>query len=93
MRVIELPAGGCRWCWPGSSYYFDSLSPDARKWWEEQFQLTKWQGSTTSVYLWNDMNEPSVFNGPEVMLDTIASKSHHRCWTEPDAVAQSRQSF
>ena len=23
------------------------------------------QGSTPSLYVWNDMNEPSVFNGPE----------------------------
>lgn len=24
------------------------------------------QGSTKDLYIWNDMNEPSVFNGPEV---------------------------
>lgn len=25
-------------------------------------------GSTPSLYTWNDMNEPSVFNGPEVTM-------------------------
>lgn len=42
------------------------LSPEVRAWWSEQFSTDKYQGSTTSLYIWNDMNEPSVFNGPEV---------------------------
>ena len=25
-----------------------------------------YEGSTKNLYIWNDMNEPSVFNGPEV---------------------------
>ena len=37
-------------------------------WWAEQYQPAHWKGSTTNLYLWNDMNEPSVFNGPEVAL-------------------------
>lgn len=28
--------------------------------------LQVYQGSTKNLYIWNDMNEPSVFNGPEV---------------------------
>lgn len=26
------------------------------------------QGSMDNLYTWNDMNEPSVFNGPEVTM-------------------------
>ena len=55
-----------RWCWPGSSAYIDGLSPAAMDWWADQYQPANWKGSTLSLYLWNDMNEPSVFNGPEV---------------------------
>ncbi|CAI9285162.1 unnamed protein product [Lactuca saligna] len=29
---------------------------------------TEYSGSTPSLYIWNDMNEPSVFNGPEVTM-------------------------
>ena len=28
----------------------------------------RYKGSTPSLYTWNDMNEPSVFNGPEVSM-------------------------
>ena len=28
--------------------------------------LNKYKGSTKDLYVWNDMNEFSVFNGPEV---------------------------
>ena len=37
-------------------------------WWADQYQLANWKHSTLTLYLWNDMNEPSVFNGPEVCL-------------------------
>ena len=33
-----------------------------------QFSYDKYQGSTASLYTWNDMNEPSVFNGPEITM-------------------------
>ena len=33
-----------------------------------QFQLDKYIGSTLDLFTWNDMNEPSVFNGPEVSM-------------------------
>lgn len=26
------------------------------------------QGSTLDTFTWNDMNEPSVFNGPEITM-------------------------
>ncbi len=56
------------WCWPGASYYPDFLNPAARDYFAQQYRLDKYQGSTLDVYTWNDMNEPSVFNGPEVTM-------------------------
>ncbi|XP_057550322.1 probable glucan 1,3-alpha-glucosidase [Amaranthus tricolor] len=56
------------WCWPGSSSYLDVLSPEVREWWAEKFSYKNYAGSTPSLYIWNDMNEPSVFNGPEVTM-------------------------
>jgi len=56
------------WCWPGSSSYLDFTNQKVRDWWAEQFAYNRYQGSTPSLYTWNDMNEPSVFNGPEVSM-------------------------
>nr|KYP47448.1 Neutral alpha-glucosidase AB [Cajanus cajan] len=56
------------WCWPGSSSYPDTLNPEIREWWAEKFSYQNYVGSTPSLYIWNDMNEPSVFNGPEVSM-------------------------
>ncbi|EGG19928.1 alpha-glucosidase II [Cavenderia fasciculata] len=56
------------WCWPGSSSYLDFTNKEVRDWWAQQFAYDKYQGSTNSLYIWNDMNEPSVFNGPEVSM-------------------------
>ncbi|CAL1285603.1 unnamed protein product [Larinioides sclopetarius] len=57
------------WCWPGSSGYLDFLSQEVRDWWASKFALDQYQGSTLALYTWNDMNEPSVFNGPEVTME------------------------
>jgi alpha 1,3-glucosidase len=51
------------YCWPGDSVYPDFLSDSVRELWAEQFV-----GIDESVFIWNDMNEPSVFNGPELTL-------------------------
>ncbi|XP_004502983.1 probable glucan 1,3-alpha-glucosidase [Cicer arietinum] len=56
------------WCWPGSSSYADTLNPEIRSWWADKFSYQSYVGSTPSLYIWNDMNEPSVFNGPEVTM-------------------------
>jgi alpha 1,3-glucosidase len=56
------------WCWPGSSSYLDFTSDTVRNWWADQFAYNRYIGSTSSLYTWNDMNEPSVFNGPEVSM-------------------------
>lgn len=56
------------WCWPGSSSWIDFLRPSIRNWWADLFDPQKYEGSTNNLYIWNDMNEPSVFNGPEITM-------------------------
>ncbi len=71
------------WCWPGSSSYLDFTVEKVRLWWEKQFTLSKYLGSTMDLFTWNDMNEPSVFNGPEVSMpkDTKNLEGvEHREW-------------
>eukprot|EP00538_Stauroneis_constricta_P000311 CAMPEP_0119563220 /NCGR_PEP_ID=MMETSP1352-20130426/22738_1 /TAXON_ID=265584 /ORGANISM="Stauroneis constricta, Strain CCMP1120" /LENGTH=1054 /DNA_ID=CAMNT_0007611769 /DNA_START=78 /DNA_END=3242 /DNA_ORIENTATION=- len=54
------------WCWPGASSYLDFTAEHVRSWWADQFSYDRYKGSTPSLFTWNDMNEFSVFNGPEV---------------------------
>eukprot|EP00927_Polykrikos_kofoidii_P008057 TRINITY_DN13338_c0_g1_i1.p1 TRINITY_DN13338_c0_g1~~TRINITY_DN13338_c0_g1_i1.p1 ORF type:complete len:1024 (-),score=135.47 TRINITY_DN13338_c0_g1_i1:338-3409(-) len=56
------------WCWPGTSLYPDFTNPEMRKYWSSRFALDKYKGTNADTYIWNDMNEPSVFNGPEVTM-------------------------
>ncbi|XP_055361355.1 neutral alpha-glucosidase C [Betta splendens] len=65
-------------CWPGESCYLDFSSPDTRAWYSSCFGLEKYKGSTPLLYLWNDMNEPSVFCGPEQTMPKDAV--HHGGW-------------
>ena len=66
MTLVAFSHSG--WCWPGASGYLDFLNPKVREYWADQFLLNKYYGSTLDLYTWNDMNEPSVFNGPEVTM-------------------------
>ncbi|CAF1331590.1 unnamed protein product [Rotaria sordida] len=54
------------WCWPGSSMWLDYFNPDIYKWYSQRYTYDNYKGSTPNLFIWNDMNEPSVFNGPEV---------------------------
>ena len=56
------------WCWPGASMYLDFSNPEVRYWWSTQFQFDKYIGTNEMTFVWNDMNEPSVFNGPEMTM-------------------------
>jgi len=56
------------WCWPGSSTWIDFYNPKARDWWASNFNYDKYVGSTKNLFTWNDMNEPSVFSGPEITI-------------------------
>lgn len=53
------------WCWPGSASYFDFTSPTVRTAWASRFNPKHYPHFTENLYTWVDMNEPSVFNGPE----------------------------
>ncbi|KAI8140167.1 glycosyl hydrolases family 31-domain-containing protein [Fennellomyces sp. T-0311] len=66
------------WCWPGQSSWVDFHNPAARDWWKEQFRFDKFEGTQGNVHIWNDMNEPSVFNGPEVTMQK--EMIHHGGW-------------
>lgn len=68
------------WCWPGASYYPDFLNAEARDYFAAQYKLDVYKGSTLDCYTWNDMNEPSVFNGPEVTMakDKMHGQVEHR---------------
>ena len=70
------------WCWPGSSHWIDCFSPRARDWWVGLYKYDKFKGSAKNMFLWNDMNEPSVFNGPE----TTSPKDnlHYGGWEHRD---------
>ncbi|ULT90933.1 hypothetical protein L3Y34_008908 [Caenorhabditis briggsae] len=56
-------------CWPGASEYLDFWHPDTRSYWKDQFSFDRYVGSSSNLYIWNDMNEPSVFSGPEITMD------------------------
>jgi len=71
------------WCWPGSSSYLDFTVEKVRNWWADQFNYDKYKGSTPTLFTWNDMNEPSVFNGPEVSMQKDLlnlNNVEHREW-------------
>lgn len=55
-------------CWPGGVSYLDFARPEVREYWASLFALSQYAGSTPFLFTWNDMNEPSVFNGPEVSM-------------------------
>eukprot|EP00471_Norrisiella_sphaerica_P010155 CAMPEP_0184499630 /NCGR_PEP_ID=MMETSP0113_2-20130426/42018_1 /TAXON_ID=91329 /ORGANISM="Norrisiella sphaerica, Strain BC52" /LENGTH=701 /DNA_ID=CAMNT_0026887607 /DNA_START=30 /DNA_END=2135 /DNA_ORIENTATION=- len=60
------------WCWPGSVSYLDFFNPNTLAYWADKFSFDQYAGSTDILYTWNDMNEPSVFNGPEVTMEKDA---------------------
>ncbi|ORY71521.1 alpha glucosidase-like protein [Pseudomassariella vexata] len=70
------------WCWPGSSMWIDAFSPAAIKWWCSLFKYDAFKGTLENTYIWNDMNEPSVFNGPEVTMPK--DNLHHGGWEHRD---------
>lgn len=70
------------WCWPGSSNWVDCFSPAAREWWKTLFKYESWIGSTPTTFIWNDMNEPSVFNGPETTMPK--DNLHYDDWEHRD---------
>ena len=70
------------WCWPGSSHWIDSFNPKAIDWWKSLFKYDKFKGTRENTFIWNDMNEPSVFNGPETTMPK--DNLHHGNWEHRD---------
>ncbi|XP_078516731.1 neutral alpha-glucosidase AB isoform X1 [Lissotriton helveticus] len=70
------------WCWPGSAGYPDFTNPEMRAWWSSMFSYDQYEGSMSNLFVWNDMNEPSVFNGPEVTMHKDAV--HKDGWEHRD---------
>ncbi|EGW31924.1 uncharacterized protein SPAPADRAFT_55511 [Spathaspora passalidarum NRRL Y-27907] len=66
-------------CWPGKSVWIDTTNPDATPAWAGHFAWkSPFLAQAANVHIWNDMNEPSVFSGPE----TVAPKDniHFNNW-------------
>ncbi|XP_055303269.1 neutral alpha-glucosidase AB-like, partial [Sitodiplosis mosellana] len=55
-------------CWPGTSGWPDLFNPDVRKYLADQYLLENFNATSKDVFIWNDMNEPSVFSGPELTM-------------------------
>ncbi|KAG2067925.1 glycoside hydrolase family 31 protein [Suillus decipiens] len=76
------------WCWPGSSSWIDFFHPASWDFWISLFKTKtiddqwSWTESTDSVGIWNDMNEPSVFNGPEITMPK--DNVHYGGWEHRD---------
>jgi alpha 1,3-glucosidase len=70
------------WCWPGSSAWLDFVNPAVQDFWASKFLLENYKGSTLDLFTWNDMNEPSVFNGPEITMHKDAK--HYGGWEHRD---------
>lgn len=68
------------WCWPGSSHWIDCFNPAAITWWKSLFQYSVF--GAPNLFIWNDMNEPSVFNGPETTMPK--DNLHHGGWEHRD---------
>lgn len=88
--LVKTPDGSGEyegWCWSGSASWLDMFNPKATTWWKSQYTLdSKNQGpiraNRRNMHIWNDMNEPAIFNGPEVTSpkDVI----HHGGWEHRD---------
>jgi alpha 1,3-glucosidase len=70
------------WCWPGSSHWIDAFNPAAIEWWKTLFKYDAFKGTQENTWVWNDMNEPSVFNGPETTM--AKDNLHHDGWEHRD---------
>ncbi|XP_031334327.1 neutral alpha-glucosidase C-like [Photinus pyralis] len=49
-------------CWPGMSSYLDFLNPKAREYYGNLYLTNHFENK--NVHVWNDMNEPAVFEQP-----------------------------
>ncbi|CCK72926.1 glucan 1,3-alpha-glucosidase ROT2 KNAG_0M00730 [Huiozyma naganishii CBS 8797] len=55
-------------CWPGRSIWIDTMAQAGRTVWAKLFHdfVNKYASPiANNLHIWNDMNEPSIFSGPE----------------------------
>jgi alpha 1,3-glucosidase len=52
-------------CWPGDSSWIDYINEGARNFWKSLYSFDFFEGTSDLFHIWLDMNEASVFNGPE----------------------------
>ncbi|XP_055843079.1 neutral alpha-glucosidase AB-like [Episyrphus balteatus] len=69
-------------CWPGPASYPDFFNPAVRQYYADQFVVERFNTTTKDVMIWNDMNEPSVFNGPEKTMPK--DNLHYGGWEHRD---------
>ena len=63
-------------CWPGVSGWMDFLNPAAREFYGSMYSYDNFPGTTTTLAgIWNDMNEPSVFDTS--LENTLPADSLH----------------
>ncbi|RZC38302.1 Glyco hydro 31 domain containing protein, partial [Asbolus verrucosus] len=63
-------------CWPGTSSWMDFLNPAARDFYGSMYSYENFVNSTpTLAGIWNDMNEPSVFDNS--LENTLPADSIH----------------
>ncbi|CAB65603.1 glucosidase II alpha subunit Gls2 [Schizosaccharomyces pombe] len=68
-------------CWPGNSVWVDFFNPEAQAWWGSLYEFDRFE-SDKNLWIWNDMNEPSVFRGPETSMHRDAI--HYGGWEHRD---------
>ncbi|KAF9784102.1 alpha-glucosidase [Thelephora terrestris] len=77
------------WCWSGSSAWIDFFNPNSWEWYKQLYKFNgredgkwSWTESTSTVHIWNDMNEPAIFNGPEITMEK--DSIHYGGWEHRD---------
>ena len=55
-------------CWPGASVWPDFIQKKVRQVWATLYAEDILYRSNKNFFAWNDMNEPSVFDRPELTL-------------------------
>jgi len=54
--------------WPGTCVWVDYINSRARDFWSSLYDYNFFNGTNRLFHIWNDMNEPSVFSGPELTM-------------------------
>lgn len=60
-------------CWPGQSAWIDFQQEATRRWYATLYRYDVYRGSAPQSGIWNDMNEFSVFSGPDLTLPLTES--------------------